>query len=341
MNKLVNSALALTLAGVPAMAADSGWSGLDQQIDSLSASLSSAQAGGGPKIGGFLITSYRNASDVPVETEGTPSTVDISGFFVQSARIEVTGDLGEDYSYKMSFDLVDGVILKDAWVKWKIVEQISGKAGRFKMPTLRSSLVSENRLFFLQRSVIGEAYSLRDEGAQVSGNWDMVNWWLTVQNGVDDVADELFLGGRVELNLMGKGVGSQEGAMGSSEENNLSLGLAYLDDGAIDNGTAIGFDACFTAGPFSASAEIVDQDTGIGDNTPWDVMGSFVFHPQYEGAVRYEDLDDVDNTTVITLGVNRYVKGHDIKWGIEYATVMSDIDALEIDTIALGLNVTI
>jgi hypothetical protein len=344
MKQFVYSALALTLAGVPAMAADSGWSGLDQQIDSLSASLTSYQGGsGGPKIGGFVMTSYRNSGDVSVgfdlDGDGTDDGAnDLGGFQLDNVRVELTGDCGEDYSYKVSFDIASGTLeTKDAYIKWKIIDQVSGKAGRFKMPILRSGLISENRLLFFDRTLLGSLFGGRDTGAQVFGTFDMISWWVTVQNGLDGQGDELKLGGRLEANLMGTGVAMQEGALGANEENNLTIGVGASDDGVLDNGTAVAADVYFTAGPFSVTAEIADLDEDIGDATPWDVTGSYLFIANYEGAVRYQDFDDADNTTMLSIGVNRYVKGHDIKWHLSWSTIDSDDSANEADLITLGL----
>jgi hypothetical protein len=62
--------------------------------------------------------------------------------------------------------------------------------------------------------------------------------------------------------------------------------------------------------------------------------------PQWEGAIRYEDRDDADNTTDISLAVNYYVSGHDIKWTVQYDTFDSDDSALELDALSLGLAVS-
>src|SRR6516225_9335180 len=104
MNKLVYSALALTLVSVPGKASESEWSSLDQELNNLSSSLSAPTTG--PKIGGWIISSYR------YDKRASPAALDPaiqshyqSGFQLDTVRIEVTGDAGNDYGYKISFEL--------------------------------------------------------------------------------------------------------------------------------------------------------------------------------------------------------------------------------------------
>ena len=65
MKKFAYGALALAAVGAAGQATDSGWSGLDQEINSLSASLATQNATG-PKVGGYIITALDYESDPPV-----------------------------------------------------------------------------------------------------------------------------------------------------------------------------------------------------------------------------------------------------------------------------------
>lgn len=344
MSKLVYSALALTLVSSRGIASENEWSSLDQEIANLSASLS-AQNTTGPKIGGWIISSYRNSDDIQVVSPppGGGGTNDQGGFQLDSVRVELTGDAGSDYGYKLSFDFATtAAVLKDAYATWKLAENITGKMGNFKSPFLRSSLVSDNRLLFLDRSSLGSVASWndRDLGIAVGGNFDTLNWWVAAQNGNDSDGDELKLTGRVEAALMGTGAGKVEGAYGAPQENCLAIGIALQNDGDVDDSNAMGADAVFTASGFSLHATMVDLDDGIGDRTPWDITGSYLFTDQWEAAVRYEDADDTDDTTKMWFGVNRYVQGHDIKWQAQYVSTDSDLAANEVDQIGVGLAVS-
>jgi hypothetical protein len=79
------------------------------------------------------------------------------------------------------------------------------------------------------------------------------------------------------------------------------------------------------------------------DATPFNVAASFRRDARRlpELAVRYEDFDDSDNTTAITIGANWYLQGHAAKWQANYVTVAADTSANEFDLIQVGLTVSI
>lgn len=330
MNKLVFGALAATLVGSVGYASESeDWASLDRELESLSTTLSTQS--GGPSIGGYIITWFDSNSD-----DKDINGAEIQGFTLKKVRLEAEGAVG-DYGYKMSVDFASGsASLKDAYVNWHVGESLNVEAGRFKSPTFRSQLVSSSRLLFRDRTMIGDTFG-RDTGAMISGDFETVGWWLALQNGTDGNREEHMFTGRVAVNLMGDGPGKVEGAYGAPDESELSIAGMFQDDSAFDNGQRFGGEVYFTSGPFSASGEILDNDTDVGDNTPWDVTVSYMFNEQYEAAARWEDFDDVDNSDALTVGVNRYVDGHNIKWQLQWMSTSSDNAALEQDQVSLGL----
>jgi phosphate-selective porin len=364
MRKLVYSAVALTLVSVPGFANENEWSSLDQEINNLSTSLS-AQNAAGPKLGGFIKTSFRYSDDTDA-LFGPGNTEDEVGFKIDKVRIEITGDLGQDYSYRISFDLSSGVAeTKDAYVSWKMAESVKGTMGRFKKPFLRSSQGSDKNTLLYERTALGNFFDARQEGLMFSGNFDTIEWWIAGQNDSSKENDFNYTA-RLAANLMGSGAGKVEGAYGAGEETNLTVGIAYAEEQELDDGTTIGVDAALTSGPFSLSGELVDFDNGTSDSfpskggdglhygsgntlvttdpsdsTPWDITGSYMFTDVYEAALRYEDADDDDSTNAWTIGVNRYIQGHDIKWTVQVLNSTSDVDSNEVTEWTLGLTVGI
>jgi hypothetical protein len=63
--------------------------------------------------------------------------------------------------------------------------------------------------------------------------------------------------------------------------------------------------------------------------------------PMAELALRYEDLDDADTSTVITYGANWYFDGHASKVQINYSKAESDDEARDMDILQVGLTVSI
>lgn len=357
MKKFAYGAIALAAVGAAAQATDTGWSGLDQEINSLSATLAT-QNTTGPKVGGYIITALDYESDPPIlDDNGTPGDPtddtategdDTLGWDFRNIRLIVSGDLGHDYSYKVSFDLANGeAALQDAYVDWKITDGIKGRWGRYKLPMVRSGLISKQKLLFLQRTAIGDVLGVRDIGVSVSGQFEMVNFWVNAQNGVDGVTKDMFYNARVTFDVMGDGVAMVEGAYGAGDAMGLTIGAAIGDDSGVDNGLVWVIEAALTSGPFSIAAEIADFDEDwpnqFADSTPWDATASFMFTEMYEVAARYEDFDNDNDEVAYSLGLNRYVAGHDIKWTLQYTRLETDLEvggiAFDRDQVSLGLTV--
>jgi len=364
MNKFVIGALALTAASPLSFAGSEtkDWSGLDREIENLGASL--AAAGPGFAVSGFVRSRFAWSSDQ--DFGAAAGDQDLTGFNVDNARVYFSGNAG-DYGVFISADgATGGAALLDAFGTFPIFEQVKGQMGQFKIPFLWSSLVDDNNLLFLDRSYNGQIFDSRDIGIQVSGAWEQLSWWLALQNGIDGVAEDFQWTARVQFNALGAGTGMQEGAYGASEDSNLTVGVAYTDEGADNTlgpvGSAVALDVGFASGPFSVHGEIVDFDddrmpvpglsgsTGVmgpagfstttGSETPWSVMVGYMITPnEYEIAGRWQDMDDGDNGDEWGIAVNRYVQGHNAKWTLQYTSFSSDNTNIEADTIALGLCV--
>jgi hypothetical protein len=387
MKKLVYSALALTLVSVPGIASDNDeWSSLDQELNNLSSSLSAPTTG--PKIGGWVISSFRYDKrqaqpNGTVPTYPTASGFDTitphyqSGFQLDTVRIEISGDAGNDYGYKVSFELANSSsavpvavntfgLLKDAYGTFKIGDSVTGKVGNFKIPFLRSALLADNRLLFLERTGLGRIFGTRELGIGFNGAFDTVSWWAAFQNGGDAQGYRGLFTGRFAANLMGNGVGQNEGAYGGGDDTNLTIAGAVAYDNSVPDGLLISGSVDITHGPFSLSGEVVSFDKGtnsgatssfptgttgttldpiIGvssaaDTVPWDITGTFMFTDQYEVGARYQDANDPLNTTSWGFVVNRYVQGHDIKWQAEYNHIKTDSAFKDRDQFGIGLAVS-
>jgi hypothetical protein len=355
MNKFVLSALALTTTGSLAAAGTGSeeWLTLDRELESLASTLA-PQSAPGVTVSGFIKTSYANSGDVIVGGN------DLGGFNLDNVRLRVDGTVG-DFSVVVSTDgsssLVPGTGttllpfvaggggsfgVLDAYASWNINEMLRLTMGQFLVPVLANGLINENHLLFLNHTVQGTTWNSRDTGVMLAGQYDMFGFWVSIINGADGAGDELAYALRAEFYAMGGGVGSTvEGAYGSAQGNRLTIGAGYYnDDGNIPDGIAFAVDANFVSGPLSAAAEVVDYDTGFGNNTPFSAQVGFMLVPdQWEAALRYEDLDTTTDTTVITAGINYYMSGHDAKWQLNYST--TDDDVVDLDWFALGLTASV
>ena len=375
MRKLVYSAVALTLVSVPGFASENEWSSLDQEIANLSSSLS-AQNAPGPKLGGFIRTSFRYSDDTDALFGGPPNDEDEMGFKLDKVRIEITGDASQDYSYKVSFELRSGVAsLRDAYVAWKIADNFKATMGQFKKKVLMSAMISDKNLLFQERTSLGDFFDPRDTGLMLSGSFDTIEWALAAQNGLDSKEDDFNYSARIQANLMGAGAGQRiEGAYGAAQDTNMTAGLAWAADKSFDDSEVLAADFALTSGPFSVAGEIANfgegdstfgfpnkngDDLHVGsdntfvsvdpaDETSWDLTVSYMFTPEYEAAIRYQSLNgdqgaapDDPSIDAWSLGINKYVQGHDIKWTVNVLKTDSDDDTNEITEWTLGLTLGI
>ena len=77
-----------------------------------------------------------------------------------------------------------------------------------------------------------------------------------------------------------------------------------------------------------------------GGATPWSVTVSMMIQPEtWEIAARYEELDDMGDTSLLTLGANYYLTGHNAKAQFNVIDISSDVDAQEGTIFGLGLVV--
>jgi hypothetical protein len=321
------------------------WSDLDRDIESLAASWS--PQGGDLAVHGLLRALYGYASD----TSGNlfMGADDISGFALERAQIEVEGTV-EDYSFRMQYEAAGGVAaLLDAYAAWQINEYVRFTMGNFRPPLLFESLLDDSHRLFILRTDAGELFYGRDMGARLEGRYDRFRWTVATQNGADSIGDDMAVSGRFGLDILGDGQKLARGAYDGTRQHQLSVNLAGLDDAsAPSSGEIVAADAQWSYDRFAADAHVVNfgDDPGFfgprSDSTAYQVTASFMIVPQkYELAVQYQETDNVDGDSAITVGVNRYVSGHDVKWLVNFASAESDDGSKEFDVFLIGLNIRV
>lgn len=365
MNKFVLGALATTVVGGTSLASESEWPELDRELEALSSTYS-AQESGGPVFDGWIIGTWAFSGDLQVDVDDgtTTTTTDLSGASIRSARLRAQGDVG-NYGYKLEFDFfdseqsyiadqitsggapVDSVTsdsaarILDAYGQVNVADSFSFRLGQFRAPVLQSALIDRNRTLFVDRSILGSLFANRGTGAMAYGDFEMVGWWLSIQNGNDGLADDYFFTGRITIDVIGEGGGvKNEGAYSAGEETNLMIGASYSDEGSVDSGSIVAGEAYLASGPFSLAAEVADLGEGVGNATPWAATGSFMITESYELGLRYQDVDDDFNTNAISGVIAWYHDDWNTKWQLEYTTSDSDLDSLAADIITVGLAVS-
>jgi hypothetical protein len=314
MNTIIFTSIALAVASTTSFANGGSWLELDQDIASLSSTINME---GGAEVGGLLRSSYRDGGAV-------------GNFGFEDVNIHVGGSL-EEFTWRVSADLVGGLTLDDANVSWNQSENLSITWGQQKLPMYRSSSMDQESMLFIDRSLIGAAHDIYDMGVSVSGSNSGLDWTLAAVNG--SVTDELIMFAHVDYAIGNGACGCCEGSLHAGEGMDGTLGISYSDeqDDSID--AIVGIDLAMAMGQFSLAAELEDQgDTG---DSPSAFTIGYLFADNMEAAFRHEDRDDAGDNGRDTFGLNYYMHGHNAKWAINYI----DDDLAADEVIAIGLTV--
>ncbi len=346
--------------------------GGDDPLDAASRSFADSLAPNNAVHLGVLLRT-RFAASHDIDESPAPGRQDLAGFTLDVARISLFGELDANYSYYVSLEGGEaaqqdspfagaGVSLLDAWGKAKLGEYASLKLGQFCMRFLMSTCIDERDLLFLDRSYIGESMDNRDRGAELSGAIERFEWWAAVQNGFDGVAKDSAFTARARYRLIGDGACDQEGACGMKGDS-LALDVGWYDDESMDHGTVVAGDVYFVHEGWSASAEIANYGddmrpmpstsptTGIvlpgmggatGSKSPWSVtLGYAIPETNYQLAGRFQKLDDMDDTSIASFVVSEVAGSTPCRISLQYDKASSNNAALDVETIAFGLTVSL
>ena len=312
------------------------WEALDRELAGSTA-LAMEQGRSNLELWGYLRLS---AGYVGAETL---TEEDFQGVVIDAARMNLTGQVGS-FDYRLTGEFFDGRgRVLDAWLRTGIGEEMAFTIGRFRAPFLRSGLVEARDLLFILRTRNGFFWQRRDsadDGVMLHGDHGRFHWAASTQNGYDpNPSNSQRVTGSVRINLIGARELPWEGAYGAGDQTRLAWGAGVSNDDAAEpgkSGLAWNTSLYLVHHRFSLAAEIVDYGDGysddpvlagqqLGDTRPWTITSSYMLVPEtYEVALRYDDYDDVQqpvnyDRSKWTLGLNRYIRGHDLKWQFNYA----------------------
>jgi hypothetical protein len=360
-----------------AAAPSSDWLGLSGELNGLSATLQDQM--GPTTVGGLIRGQIQQSDDFGY---GVPNAETL-GAQLDDAKLFGKGSIG-DFDWRIMFDFAnrldptwfgavngnsfspsggspvfgDTAVLQEAYGNWNFYEGIGLIFGQFRAHRSFSNTVYSEQLLFQNRTLIGELGYRFDKGIMLHGNYaGPLSWYLSAQNGADDVQEDFEYVGRVEW-AFGAGAGNGEGGIvmpggnQNGDQFNGAIGGTYGDEGAVSDGSYYGIDFVGRVAGFFINGEFFSYDddwagalggalgTGFTEGPSfWSAsVGYLLPGDQWELAARYQDLDDTEETSLITLGVNYYVAGHNAKWQLNYTDVSSDGTDLEGSLISLGLT---
>jgi hypothetical protein len=371
MNRFVKTALAIAVAGSAAHAGtgDNEWAALDSEISGLASSLKQSQDSMGWSA--LLRVVYTYSKD-DIATGGGEDT---SGLNFNDADIAIWGAQGP-YAWRISADIDDNEAgqlgaqfeLEDAWVKWTCGEYFDAHIGNMKPRVSRSNSVDPEKLLFIDRSPLGSAFDGWDNGVAATGRMEQIFWGAWILNGSNGHVSDHLIVARGEFDI-GTGAGEYEGAMGSQDTLNGTFGLSFVNDdatatpgpgGGADTSLWL-FDFHGSVSQFGFGFELAKLDDDIqgatdedysniiglnlyGDSEPFSVYGSYAINPEWEVAVRYDDLDNketagganAEDNTVLSVAAN-YYRGPGAKWQAQYSMYDADSAFPDGDVFEVGL----
>jgi len=272
------------------------------------------------------------ATGPPVPGAGAQDEIAISGFFgarmgSDGASDPITLDAARlrffvptDAAFvQVEVETADGTpTFLDAYVGVEALLGARALLGRFETPLTRSRLIERERLFFLDRSLVGASSGWMD-GFQLSGRGQRLDWWFAVQDGSNGASAGLTGTARVAIHLIGGGPGeATEGVWGSPGSATLTVAGAFQDDRSYGSGRRAVFEAFWTYDRYSAAFEILDNDADVGDSSPWSATTTYLVAPRMEAGVRVEDDELVER---MTIALSRYQHTRSSRWCVELGRV--------------------
>ena len=284
-----------------------------------------------------------------------PDADNTAGFRMRRARLIASGNLlNKSWSYYLNNDFAaksGGGDLRYAWLQYN-GKVANVRAGQFKVPYSRQTIISSTALFFADRALANEAFTFdRENGAMVHGNvGETGHYYVGVFNGRSD--GELDSRAPVDTSMQGAaavdfstpeyGNRGQEGDLREKGDFGMTAGASAVygqgsgvageevgADGAVveisdDFDTlALNGDLGFRCHGSDIQAEVYYRGTELDTiDADTDEVGYYVQATHnldknwgFGGRYGWQDPDDgsTDDITEYTLGLTYFIDGHRLK----------------------------
>jgi phosphate-selective porin len=260
---------------------------------------------------------------VQTEYEGFAQNGVNNTFLLHRARLDVKGDINDNWNYEVYTEFAGTTKLLDAYTTYKIADFLKFSAGQFKIPYSLESLISDSQLDFIDRSQVVNALAGRstdvignqngrDIGIQINGSFAKLN-----DQYLFDYTLGVFNGAGYDVTTDNNGHKDIAGRLSVHPINNLIVsGDVY--DGVGNYGTPAknykrnrgGVDARYVIGGLALQAEYdwgtdgtIKRKGGYGQAT------YFILPKRLQLAAKYDTYDPnnlitTDRTEIYTGGAN-------------------------------------
>jgi len=263
------------------------------------------------QISGLLQTEY----------EGFEQTGVTNTFLLHRARLDVKGDINDNWNYEVYTEFAATTKLLDAYTTYKIADWLKFTAGQFKVPFSLESLIADSQLEFIDRTQVVNALAGRstdvignqngrDIGIQVNGSFAKLD-----DHYLFDYTFGVFNGAGYDVTTDNNNRKDITGRFTVHPVKNLSISGNFYN-GVGFYGTPAknqkrnrgGFDARYVAGGLSLQAEYDKGTDGAVKRDGWYAQAAFFVLPKtLELAARYDTYDP--NKIVKTVHAQIYTGG--------------------------------
>ena len=242
---------------------------------------------------------------IQTEYEGYQQSGVNNSFSLHRARLDVKGDINDNWNYEVYTEFAGTTKLLDAYSTYKIADFLKISAGQFKVPFSLESLIADSQLEFIDRTQVVNALAGRsndvignqngrDIGAQVSGSFAKVdNQYLF------DYTFGVFNGAGYDVTADNNNHKDIVGRLSIHPISNLSVSGDFYN-GVGNYGTPAknqkrdreGIDARYTIGGFALQAEYDKGTDGTIKRDGWYGQASYFVLPKHiQLAARYDTYD--------------------------------------------------
>jgi phosphate-selective porin OprO/OprP len=258
---------------------------------------------------------------IQTEYEGFEKTSGVNTFLLHRARLDVKGDINDNWNYEVYTEFAGTTKLLDAYTTYKIADYLKFTAGQFKVPFSLESLIADSQLEFIDRSQVVNALAGRstdvignqngrDIGIQINGSFAKID-----DHYLFDYTLGVFNGAGYDVTTDNNNHKDIVGRFTVHPIKNLDISGDFYD-GQGNYGTPAknylrnrgGFDARYVIGGLSLTAEYDKGTDGVIKRDGWYGQAAyFVIPKRLQLAAKYDTYDP--NQATANVRTNYYTGG--------------------------------
>lgn len=325
--------------------AAAGGSGDAATLEELSRAVSS---GWTAEVHGYLRTSYLVADDPTASTDIDGFSFDALRLFVRAQagdwrfHTAIRGDRGQDLQPYGEANSSAILRMPEMWAMHDFADGFHFRVGRFRTPFLTSAMMEENAMVLYSRSFMGRLWE-RDRyqaGVQIDGQIGDFRGWAAIQNGQDQIGENLAFTLKGQWDILGGGTSQQfQGARNAPEHLAATIGGAMHYDALDDNYSAQLLEARMTLDRWYLGYEGVDLGQGLFDSLSNSLITSYMVTDDLELALGFESVDRVGSGNMWRVGATYYLEGEFAKVQAVYNDSHLDDTVFDGDSFLIGVTV--